>query len=94
MQQEKIMRAVFMGHEIVARNVWSVNGGALASEATLAFDGAIVARSTEWSTRKAVLCATLGDGGNRHTVEVLFGGIFTVRMKILVDGRKVAGDLR
>lgn len=93
MQQEKVMRAVFRGHEIVARNVWSANG-ALVSEATLAFDGAIVARTTEWSTRKAMLCATLRDGGNDHAVEVLFGGIFAVRMKILVDGRKVAGDLR
>jgi len=25
---------------------------------------------------------------------VLFGGIFTVRMKILVDGRKIFGDLK
>ena len=93
MQQEKIMRALFRGHEIVVRNVWSANG-ALVSETTLAFDGAIVARTTEWSTRKAVLCATLRDRGNHYAVEVLFGGVFAVRMKILVDGRKVAGDLR
>lgn len=94
MQQEKIVRAMFMGHEIVARNYWSATADALVNEATLAFDDAVVARSTEWSARKAALFATLIDDGKRYAVEVLFGGIFTVRMKIVVDGRKIAGDLR
>jgi hypothetical protein len=94
MQHEKIVRTMFMGHEIVARNFWSATKEDVSSEATLAFDGAIVARSTELWARKTTLGATLVDGDNRHTVEVRFGGIFTVRFKILVDGQKVAGDLR
>jgi hypothetical protein len=93
MQQEKVVRAMFMGHEIVARNFWSVTKDAFSNEATLAFDGAIVDRTSELSPRRARLGATLIDGGNRHAVEVLFGGWFIVRMKILVDGRKVAGNL-
>ncbi len=92
--QEKTVRAMFMGHEIVARNVWGLANGNFGGEATLAIDGAVLDRSLEWSPRKATLRATLLDGGNSHAVEVLFGGIFTLRIKILVDGRKVAGDLR
>jgi hypothetical protein len=94
MQQEKVVRAMFMGHEIVVRNFWSVTRDACVTEATLAFDGVIVARTTEQLALKGILRATLIDGDNRHAVEALFGGIFTVRTKIVVDGRKVAGDLR
>lgn len=94
MRQEKIVRGMFMGHEIVARNFWSMTREEFINEATLAFDGAIVDRTAELSHRKARLRATLLDGDNSHAVEVLFGGFFTLRMKILVDGNKVAGDLR
>jgi hypothetical protein len=94
MQQEKVVRAMFMGHEIIARNFWSATADAFVNEATLAFNGTVVDRTTELSTRKARLGATLIDGDNSHAVEVLFGGWFIVRMKILVDGRKLAGNLR
>lgn len=93
MQHEKILRAMFMGHEIVVRNFCSITREAFVTEATLAFGGAIVDRTSEWSARKSRLRATLIDGDNRHLVEVLFGGIFTLRMKILVDGTKIAGNL-
>ena len=91
---EKTVRTMFMGHEIVARNAWGSRNGDLVSAAELAIDGAVVDRSAEWSPRKAGLRATLIDGDNSHAVEVVLGGIFIVRMKILVDGEKVAGDLR
>lgn len=91
---EKTVRAMFMGHEIVARNAWGADNGAFVCEAVLAIDGAVVDRSTEWSARQARLRATLMDRDSSHAVEVMFGGIFTLRMKILVDGTKVAGDLR
>jgi hypothetical protein len=94
MQQEKIIRAMFMGHEIIARNFWSATREAFSAEATLAFNGMVVDRTTELSPRKARLGATLIDGVNSHAVEVIFGGWFIVRMKILIDGRKVAGNLR
>ena len=94
MQQEKVVRAMFMGHEIVARNFWSATAAAFVSEATLAFNGTVVDRTNEPSTRKARLSATLIDGDGSHAVEVLFGGWFVLRMKILVDGQKVAGNLR
>lgn len=90
----KTLRAMFMGHEIVACNVWGPREGDFVSEAALAIDGAVVARTNEWSARKAVLRANLIDRERTHDVEVRFGGIFTVRMKILVDGKKIAGDLR
>jgi hypothetical protein len=92
--REKTWRAMFMGHEIVVRNVFGLNKGNIVTEAQLVIDEAIVARTFELSARKAVLCATLIDRDNSHAVEVLFGGIFTLRMKILVDGRKIFGDLK
>ena len=93
MQQETIVRAMYMGHEIVARNFWKMTRDELATEATLAFDGVVVARTTEFSHRKAKLQATLRDGDNSHAVEVRFGGFIRLRMKIMVDGQKVGGDL-
>jgi len=94
MQQEKIVRAMYMGHEIVARNFWKITREEFATEATLAFNGVIVARTNEVSHRKARLLATLRDGDESHEVEVMFGGFIRLRMKITVDGRKVGGDLR
>ena len=93
MQQEKIVRAMYMGHEIVARNFWKMTRDEFATEATLAFDGVVVARTTEVSHRKAKLEANLRDGDDNHAVEVRFGGFVRLRMKIMVDGRKVGGDL-
>ena len=93
MQQEKIVRAMFMGHEIVAREFWRATRDSFVNEVTLAFDGVIVDRTTELS-RNLRLSATLVDRDSRHAVEVVLGGIFFVRMKILVDGRKIAGSLR
>ena len=92
--REQTWRAMFMGHEIVVRNVFGLNEGDFVSEAQLVIDEAIVARTYELSARKSVLRATLIDRDNTHAVEVLFGGIFTLRMKILVDGRKIFGDLK
>jgi hypothetical protein len=92
-QQEKVVRAMFMGHEIVAREGWSATQDSFVNESTLAFDGVIVARSSELS-RNVRLSATLVDRDNRHAVEVVFGGMFFVRMKILVDGQKIAGSLK
>jgi hypothetical protein len=46
MQQEKIVRAMYMGHEIVARNFWKITREEFATEATLAFNGAIAAALT------------------------------------------------
>lgn len=94
MQHEKTVRAMFMGHEIVARNVFGLEDGDIINEALLIIDEAVVDRNTELSARKARLSAILVDRNGRHAIEVLFGGIFIVRMKILIDGRKVAGDLR
>ena len=94
MQHEKTVRAMFMGHEIVARNVFGLAKGDIINEAVLIIDDAIVDRSTELSASKTRLSTTLVDRDNRHAVEVLFGGIFIIRMKILIDGRKIAGDLR
>ena len=94
MEQEKTVRAMYSGHEIIARNFWKMTRDELATEATLAFDGIVVARSTELSHRRAKLTATLGDGDNSHAVEVKFGGFIRLRMKIIVDGRNVGGNLR
>jgi hypothetical protein len=94
MQQEKIVRAMYMGHEIVARNFWKMTRDEFATEATLAFDGVVVARTNEVSHRKARLEATLRDGDGSHAVEVMFGGFIRLRMKIMLDGRKIGGDLR
>jgi hypothetical protein len=91
---EQTWRAMFMGHEIVVRNVFVLNNGDIVSEAQLVIDEAIVARTCELSARKSVLRAMLIDRDNSHAVEVLFGGIFTLRMKIMVDGRKIFGDLK
>jgi hypothetical protein len=93
MQQEKIVRAMYVGHEIVAREFWSATRESFVNEVTLALDGVVVARTTELS-RNLRLSGTLVDRDNRHAVEVVVGGMFFVRMKILVDGRKIAGDLR
>ena len=94
MQHEKTLRAMFIGHEIVARNVFGLTDGDIINEALLIIDDAVVDRNTELSARKARLGATLVDRDRRYAVDVLFGGIFIVRMKILIDGRKIAGDLR
>jgi hypothetical protein len=94
MQQGKTIRAMFMGHEIVVHNFWRAGNDEFVTEATLAFNGVVVDRTSELSPKKAKLAATLVDGDNRHAVEVAFGGWFIMRMKIMVDGRKVAGNLR
>jgi hypothetical protein len=94
MQQEKIVRAMYMGHELVARNFWKMTRDEFATEATLAFDGTIVARTSEVSHRKAKLQAMLRDGDTSHAVKVSFGGFIRLRMKIMVDGQKVGGDLK
>ena len=60
----------------------------------LSIDGANVDRTKELSARKAKPGGTLIDRDHRHAVEAQFGGIFTLRMKIVVDGEKIAGDLR
>jgi hypothetical protein len=94
MQQEETLRAMFMGHEIVVHNFWRATKDEFITGATLAFNGVVVDRTDELRPRKARLGATLIDGDNRHAVEVVFGGWIILRTKIMVDGRKIAGNLR
>lgn len=96
--QTKVVRAEFEGHAILATNAWGIDKASLAlkSEARLYIDGVLADRSDglySVSTSRPFLSGSLVDGTATRRVEVFIRAILRVRMKICVDGVKIAGDL-
>ena len=80
--------ASYEGHQIKVTNWWHGSGKGLAK---LYVDGICVDSTSEMSN--ASLRGTIQDRtGTVHVLAVEFGGILTVKAKILVDGIKIGGD--
>lgn len=95
----KEVSAEFEGHRIEATNSWGFERPAyeFKSEARLFIDGRLVDTNsalTSVSKKAPLLTGIVVIGTSTHQVEVFIRAIFRVRMKICVDGRKIAGDLR
>lgn len=95
----KVVKAEFAGHSLLATNAWGFDKPSFAvkAEARLYIDGDLADRSDGLyavSKSRPFLSASLVDGATTHRVDVFIRAIFRVRMKICVDGVKVAGDLR
>jgi hypothetical protein len=91
----KEVKTEFHGHQIVVRTSWGSAG--FATEAKLYIDGNVVDRNSEsvvLSKRNPVLRGSLKLKGKVHVIEVYDQFIFRLRMKICIDGDKVAGDLK
>lgn len=96
---EKEISADFAGHKIAVKNWWAFGdfeGSIEGSEISLSIDGKIVdsSRRKFWlRTSVPVLRGDLQIDGRTHRVEVFVRALFQVRIKICVDGQKLAGDL-
>ncbi|MBL4595505.1 MAG: hypothetical protein JKX99_02890 [Robiginitomaculum sp.] len=86
---KKILIADYKGHEIRVENTWLFG-------AKLYIDDECRDTTVEWwalSPKQSLLRAPLGIDGVNHLVEVFFLAIFTVKIKIHVDGVQIAGDV-
>ena len=82
--------ALFEGHEITVRNSW--NGGI-----RLCVDGKQVAASDKFiamnKERPALSAWVARDKGESFLVEVFAYALFSVRVKIVVDGKQIGGEI-
>jgi hypothetical protein len=89
----KELEADFRGHRIVVRNSWSFS---LKTEATLSIDGRVVdtnPKTFSLSPSVPVLRGAIASPGREDVVEVFIRSVVRTRIKICVNGTKIAGDL-
>ncbi len=94
----KEVKADFDGHQIAVRNSWgpALSFKSLNTELRLYIDGKVVDSNTELFsiTRKsAYLRGNIEISGQFHIVEVYVRALIRTKIKICVDGKKIAGDL-
>lgn len=94
----KELKAEYLGHQIAVRNSWepSLSLKALTSDVKLYIDGEIVDTNLEIlgiRNKAALLRGMITDQSQRHVVEVYAHSMWRTKLKICVDGTKVAGDL-
>jgi hypothetical protein len=94
---EKELSAKFGVHDIVVRNAWTITSdGEDKTRITLSIDGRVVdstRRATMLGTRVPILRGTIHGNGKTYVVEVFARAILRVRVRLCVDGRKIAGDI-
>ena len=94
----KELKAEYLGHQIAVTNSWEpgLSLKALTSDVKLYIDGEIADTNMEIlgiSNKAALLRGVITDQSQRHVVEVYARSIWRTKLKICVDGTKVAGDL-
>ena len=85
----KELRAKFKGHDIRVVNTWF-------SGVKLYIDSDLKDTNQELfmlTSKRALLSSSLTVDDTRHTVEVFFKALLTVKIKICIDGEMVAGEL-
>jgi hypothetical protein len=91
-------KAEFLGHQIVARNSWgpTFSFKGLTGENKLYVDGETVDTNTDafaLSTAPIMRGRIVDGDGHPHVVEVFArSGMLRVKLRIHIDGRKVAGE--
>jgi hypothetical protein len=95
----KELKAEYRGHHIAVRNSWgpTMSLKVVNTEAKLYIDGEIADTNSEafsWTSNAAILRGSIEVEGRAHVVEVYARAWVRTRMKICVNGRKIAGDLR
>ncbi len=90
-------KAEFSGHQIAARNSWGLTFSlkALTGENRLYIDGKVVDTNSEVValSNTPIMRGSFVDGDKTHIVEVFAkSGWFRVKLRIHVDGQKVAGE--
>jgi hypothetical protein len=94
----KEVKTEFRGHQIAARNVWgpAVSLKVMWTEMRLYIDGELADTASDavsFNKEVAILRGKFDVDGRPHIVEIYAFSSWTVRMKICIDGEKVAGDL-
>lgn len=94
----KELKADYLGHHIAVRNSWEAGLSlkALTSDMKLYIDGEIADTNLEFfgiSSKSALLRGAITDQGHPHLVEVYGRWRWRTKLKICVDGTKIAGDL-
>ncbi len=91
-------KAEFLGHQIVARNSWgpTFSFKGVEGENKLYIDGEVADTNKDTFAFSAapIMRGRIVDGdGKPHVIEV-FGrsGLFRVKLRMHIDGRKVAGE--
>ena len=88
-------KADFFGHQIVARNSFAFSLKSVIGEARLYIDGEQVDLNTDAMALSAspIMRGRITEGGRAHIVEVFArSGLWRVKLRIHVDGQKVAGE--
>ena len=89
----KELEADFRGHRIVVRNSWSLT---LETEATLSINGKVVDTNLNLLSMRRnvpILRGVIAADGRNDVVEVFIRAVVRTRIKICVNGTKIAGDL-
>ena len=89
--------AGFLGHQIAARNSWgpAFSFKMLTGENRLYIDGKVVDTNTDVFalSQTPIMREAIDEGGKIHVVEVYArSGLFRVKLRIHVDGKKLAGE--
>ncbi len=91
------VKAEFRGSQIAARNSWgpAISLKGFVTEARLYVDGEVVDTNSDafsWSSNVPVLRGRLKKGNKVHVIEVFARAILRIKLKICIDGEKIAGD--
>ena len=94
----KELKTEFGGRQIAVRNAWgpALSLKAFWGEARLYIDGKVTdtaADAFSINGRVAILRGGIQIGERTHVVEVYVRAIFRTKLKICIDGKRVAGDL-
>ena len=90
-------KAEFLGHQVAARNSWgpTFSFKGLSGENKLYIDGKVADTNSETLavSDSPIMRGQILDGDRVHVVEVYArSGLFRVKFRIHIDGKKVAGD--
>jgi len=91
-------KAEFLGHQVVARNSWgpAISFKALTGENRLYIDGKVADTNTDvlaFSEAPIMRGNITDENGNAHIVEAFArSGLVRVKLRIHIDGQKVAGE--
>jgi hypothetical protein len=94
----KELKADYLGHHIAVRNSWGpgLSLKFLSLDLELYIDGEIADTNLEFfgiNNKAALLRGAITDQGQPHLIEVYGRSIWRRRLKICIDGTKIAGDL-
>jgi hypothetical protein len=94
----KEIKAEFHGHQIAVRNVWGfgLSLKAYYTEARLYINGKVVDTNSDSfliNSRAAILRGSIETKDRIHVVEIYARSLVRTRIKICVDGERIAGDL-